>query len=644
MKGFWAVLGREIAERWLLLVGAAVTGLFPLLVPFLPGVASGSPAEVRAGIAFALCVIVAAVLAVTLGSSVIAGDLAEGRLGFYFARPLAGWALWAGKLAGAAVLCVSAALLVLVPTLLVNPKIELGAPWWPDGGSLHQAPAFLPSLLAGTLLVLLLSHVVGSMVRSRSPWLLLDLAAAFVAAALFWGIRQALLREGAVDVLAWGLEGFVSALAAAAVAASAVQVTRGRTDPRSGHRLLSLTFWIGVGLATVVFASYARWAVNVSPADLRSLEVVLPAPAGSWIGVSGPAVRRGSYFPAFLFDIASGRSVKTGVSPLYRFWWLQPVFAPDGSRAAWTEGGSGSYELKVLDLSRPGARPAVTAISFPDWPRRMALSPQGRLLATLQDSTLTVDDLAANKLLASIPLAVGYEQELQMRFTADGRLRVYHAAAERPPGGGATWRLAVLELNPGHGRLTRVGGIEMPGDWGGWALSQDGERAVLRSRSGSLHLADLRTGTVLATLPATANPASATFLGDGRLLLDERKLDSGTLWVLDRNGVEQRRLAFPGGRLAVGGEVEPGRLAVATAVRGSSAGPTVWTSFLLDLDSGRTTLLGHGLSPAVRNLDLAGPGSGSLGSRLFVRTGDRELVLLDPATGRLRTVLRTHGG
>jgi hypothetical protein len=648
VKGFWAVLGREIAERWLLLVGAAVTGLFPLLVPFLPGIAGGSPAELRAGTAFALCFVVAAVLAVALGSSVIAGELAEGRLGFYFARPIAGWALWAGKLAGAAVLCGSAALLVLLPTLLVNPRTELGAPWWLGGGPVQQMPVFLTGLLAAIGLAVLLSHVVSSMVRSRSPWLLLDLGAAFTVAALCWSVRQTLLHEGAVDALAWGLEGFVAALAAAALAASAVQVTRGRTDLRGGHRLLSLTLWIGLGMAALAFASYSRWVVSVSPADLWNLDSVLSPPAGSWISLRGPAVRRGMYFPAFLFDTASGRPVKLAGSPPYHFWWLQPAFAPDGSRAAWVEAGAVGCDLKVLDLSRPGARPAATAVTFAEWPRRIALSPQGRLLAALQASTLTVDDLATGKLLASIPLTEGAfeESSFQMRFQADGRLRVYQAASERPPGGGSIWRLAAFELDPGHGRLTRFGGVEVPGDYRFWTLSQDGERVVLQSRNGgSLLLADLRAGSVVATLPSTRSPVSVTFLTDGRLLLDERRLDAGLLWILDRNGAELRRIPFPGRRLAIGGEVEPGRLAVATAVRGSSD----WTAFFVDLDSGRTTLLGHDLYPVVRNnLFLYPPGPGyaspqSIGSRLFLRSGGHELALLDPATGRLRTILRTHG-
>lgn len=639
MKGLWAVLCREVAERKLLLLGAAVLGLFPLLVPFLPGVDSRYATDLRAGTAFALCSIVAAVLAVALGSSVIAGELAERRLGFYFARPIAGWAIWAGKLAGAAALCLSAAFLVLLPALLVNPRIELGTPWWMGGAWIHGVPVFLLALAAGCVTIALLSHLVSTMARSRSPWLLLDLGAALAVAALFWSARQVLLREEAATAFARGLAGFLAALAAAAAAAGAVQVTRGRTDPRRGHRLLSLTFWAAMAVATAGFAAYARWVVAVSPRDLAALEVVLPSPAGPWIGLRGPAAGRGDYFPAFLLDVASGRSVKAGVSPAYRFWWLQPVFAPDGSRAAWVEGRAGSLDLKLLDLTRPGARPTATTVSFADWPLRMALSPGGRLFASLHSSSLTVDNLATGRLLASVPLAVSFEEDVQLRFIDGGHLRVYQAASERPPGGGAIWQLAVLDLEPGHGRLTRVGGIKMPGSLMRWTLSRDGRRAALLPRSGApVLLADLGTGTVIATLPSQADVVSATFLADGRLLLDERTLGSVTLRVIGRDGAELRRIPFPGPRLALGGEVEPGLLALGTTVRGSYSDPAGWTSSLLNLDDGRMTPIGQGLIPVSRGSG----GPPSLGSRLFLRTGG-ELVLLDPATGHLRTVLRTHG-
>lgn len=653
MRGFLAVLVREVEERWLLLAGAAAVGFVPLLVPFLPGVQSGLAAEFRAGTALALCLTVAAVLAVTLGASVIAGELSERRLGFYFARPIAGWAVWAGKLTGVAVLSIGAALLVLLPTLGVDHRLELGMPWWMDNAWTRHVAPFAGVLAAGCVLLMLLSHLVSSMVRSRSAWLLLDLAAALTAAGLFWSIRQTLVREGAVEAFSWGLGGFVVLLAVATAVASAVQVTRGRTDARRAHRLLSLIFWSGLGVATAGFAVYARWVVDVSPSDLVGFEAILSPPSGPWIGLHGPAVRRGFFFPAFLFDTASGRSLKIGSSPDDRFWWLQPVFSPDGSHAAWLEAAAGGYELKIFDLNRPGARPAVTAVSFDGWPERMALSPRGRFLAAVHRGQLTVDDLEKRRLVASVPLPGAGEPWLQMRFLDDRHLRLYQAVSERSERSERVetperlWRLSVFDLDPGHGRLIRVGGIDLPGEGLGWTIGPDGWHAAVRVWNGPLRLADLRTGTVLATMPPGEEGAVPRFLADGRLLLDRRTADGATLRLLDKDGAEIRRFAFPALRVSVGGEIQPGRLTLATtSLRGSIAELANWSAVLLNLEDGRTTPIGRGLIPLVRDLSPFDRGAStpqSIGSHLFLQTGG-SLVLLDPATGRLRTVLHAHGG
>ena len=74
----------------------------------------------RSGVALGLALIVSLVLAMALGGSVIARDLGERRLGFYFARPISGGAIWAGKLAAAAVLAVGAGVLVLLPASLFS--------------------------------------------------------------------------------------------------------------------------------------------------------------------------------------------------------------------------------------------------------------------------------------------------------------------------------------------------------------------------------------------------------------------------------------------------------------------------------------------------------------------------------------------
>jgi hypothetical protein len=625
VRGFWTVLSREVAERRLLLLAAAVTGLFPFAVPLLPGFAGGDPSEMRSGTALALGLIFSAVAAVTLGASVIAGELAERRLGFYFARPLAGWAIWAGKLAGGVVLCAGVALLVLLPALLLNSHVELGTPWWLGDSSIRSLPAFLVLLVLGAAFLLLATHVVSSMARSRSPWLLLDLGAAFAVAVLVWNTRLLLVRQSASLAFSRGFVCFLVAAAAACLLASSVQVTRGRTDLRRGHRLLSLTLWGLLGLATLGFAAYARWVVNASPSDLEVISSVTPARSGSWIGLRGQAAGRGDFSPSFLFDTSSGRFYRISSTPYYLLWGLQPTLSPDGRRAAWIDTTAGGLDLRTVDLTRPGAQPASTAVSLEEWPFYLALSPGGTRIAIVSGSKLTVDDLATGRLLASVSLETTADGSFALRFSDDRHLRIFQAPLD--------WlspseprSLTVLDLDLNNGRLVKRSDARIVPTLSDWAVSADGSRAAVRS-GGRLLLLDPDTGRAVADLPLTGTLASIAFVSDGRLLVNERTDHSSVLHVVDRDGTELRRFPFPKLQLFLGGEVAPGLLAMTTHG---------WSTILLNLDTGRTTPL-DGVIPAIRG---AG-GSQSAGSRLFFRSSG-ELVLLDPATGHLRTLLKTR--
>src|SRR6188768_3876078 len=103
MRGFLAVFEREILERRVLPVAALGFGLMAAVLPLVPGFRMGgfSPAEVRGSIALGLCLLLSTLTALFLGGSVLTSDLLERRMGFYFSRPLSGWALWSGKAAAA---------------------------------------------------------------------------------------------------------------------------------------------------------------------------------------------------------------------------------------------------------------------------------------------------------------------------------------------------------------------------------------------------------------------------------------------------------------------------------------------------------------------------------------------------------------
>ncbi|HEY1434184.1 MAG TPA: hypothetical protein VGG65_02355, partial [Thermoanaerobaculia bacterium] len=112
MRSFLAIARREFVEKRLILVAATVGSTFPFV---LMGIASRGrsfgTAEDRALVSVVIAALLAIVLAVAFGASILARETAEGRLGFYFSRPISATSIWTGKVGGAvAVIATSAAI------------------------------------------------------------------------------------------------------------------------------------------------------------------------------------------------------------------------------------------------------------------------------------------------------------------------------------------------------------------------------------------------------------------------------------------------------------------------------------------------------------------------------------------------------
>lgn len=634
MRGFFAVLERELVERRLLAVVALVVGLLPLAVPWFSNAPHLNPADIRDGAALAFCMTFTVVVAILLGASVIAGDLAERRLGFYFSRPLSGWAIWGGKIVAAALLAVGGGLLVLLPVLLSGGEIDIQGAW--PGRTLRANLLSLGVFWVACMLFLILAaHAASVMIRARSPWLAVDLVAATVVGLLLWSARfellfmRALLFPSFWDVLAVAL--IFSGLAVA----GAIQVVRGRTDPRRGHRALSLTLW-GL-LLTLAAASqgFAHWMLDVSPEDLTHVTEVSSAPSGSWIAFSGPARHRGEYRPHFLFDTTSGRYV--------RKWWGETLFSADGTRAVWLEPAGRSFRslelvLYSLDLRDPDATPVRTTFSFDGYTGTLALSPRGDRLASIQGDRLLVEDLDRRKILASIPLpglTRDLWQEGGMRFLDSEHILLLQTRALSPDGGsallGGGFEMVggVVDLSREKSFVPRR--IATRQGYPAWTVSPDGSRVLFYGKL-SITLLDLRTGREIATLPPELNPE---FLADGRIAA---KASSKELLIYSPDFVLERSFRFDDVLAAdTGGQPAPGQLIVAVArpSRATSKDPSSWRVLLLDFTTGEVRSLAPRLLPA------GSPKSGprSIGSCLF-KDEYGGLVVLDPATGKARILVR----
>lgn len=616
MKGLAAVLGREVFERRLLAAVALGLGLVPLAAVWLPGLAAENHDDVRNGLAVVLALGLGAVLAILLGGSILSRDLGEGRLGFYFSRPLRGWAIWAGKLGAVLVLSLGSALLVALPAALLNGRLP-GAESM-IGGMGPGVTWTLVGMLAFSLI--LLSHAFSVMLRARTAWLALDLSGAAVFALLVW---EAFHRLGFYGAYLWRqpVIGILSSLGLVGLlAAGARQVTAGRTDSRRAHRALSLTLW-GVLLAAALGAQgFTHWVLAGTPRDLRIDEAV-PS-TGSWIVVDGGDPRR-HLASTFLVDRKSGRFFR-----LLAPWRQSATFSEDGRWVIWPELAEGlqtggPVQLSRLDLRRPDATPFRSNVWYRQPPEVWALSPDGSQVAAILGNRIVIDEIATGNRLAESPLP-HFEEMPVFRFVGPGRIQI--RGIERQTFLSASpsevWRVWAMDVTRGHPWST--GGFEtlLPGPvvWSG-----GGSRALhLDRRKRTAELLDGWTGQPLAQVPWEGGaPGSLGFLSGGRIAMVTPGEQGNEIRVFSPDLSRELRRCLVGGRgrLAVAAEPAPDLLTL-------QAPSDFWRGqdrlLLLDLATGSTRELRRDVKP--------------VGGRLFLSLRGR-LFELDPKTAELRPIL-----
>ncbi len=567
-------------------------------------------------------------------------------MGFYFARPLSGWALWSGKIAASLVLAFGAGLLVLLPTVLLGANFE-AVGFFGVGSRLATVFEAFALWTFGLLLVFFGANALGLIVRSRSSWVALDIAALVLVVSMIWQSRNRLLLAGVslgakdwwggrVNIFAWMGNTLVLVLIGALVIAGALQVVRGRTDVQRAHRALSATLWGTLIVLGIAFQALTLWWVRASPSDLMGVTLIGRVPDGSsWIAFGGPAAHRPGYTPAFFYDMSSGRSVPTHLGAFSSWGGLPVRISGDGSRAVWPVyqaiPGRSPLVLQQLDLKRPEAKPEPARASLVGWLEGFALSPDGRRIAIATRNRLRVEDLDAGRIVASAP----YDGELwfsRLFFAGPDHVRLlrFMSGDWSPASIGEEAGFDILELDLRTGKLQRTGSIADVRGLIGWTLREDGERAILRNRH-QLQLRDARTGAFLAGLGTTEGGAFAYFLDDGRIV----RVSPGELRILDRDGVQElRRFRFQGARTLVPvDQSAPDSLQVVTSSTGEARDP--WDLRVLDLRTGAVRSLGQ------RKLVLLAPPS-SAESRFSLEDG-QGVVWKEPYNLRWRAVLRDSG-
>ncbi len=634
MKGFSAVVRREIVEKRGIFFGATLVGLGALAAPVFPSTHRYPASEVRLAAALFLAAAFASALSVILGSTTIGRDLSERRIGFYFARPISSGAIWAGKLAGAAALIAGGTAIALLPVGLLDFRA-----WRAWEGPL-SAVAYPLLFLASVVFCLALGNVVSGALRARSAWIFGDLVLLVGWATSLAAIAQPLWRaQGRGPLVEIGVA-LVVIVAAALLVASGAQVSIGRADIARGNRARFAALWGTIGLATLGCAGFVRWFVSATPSDLVHRWVAAAPETGRWIAVEGWASWRGDFPFSFLYDVDSGRFLRLSAGREATI-----LFSADGRVAAWADAKSGGSDLFVarLDAANPGRIATRTTVPAP-WSNSMRLSEDGSRVALFGDKTVSAYEVSSGRLLASavLPEENGREGLWRLAFPKRDVVRVYRVgrmgAPEMNEPARPSWiRIFDLDLSR---RLLVARAVLGPFTRPFYpSFDEVRGRILVRQKGKSTDIFDCVTGEELATLAADPQDWFNTrFLSDGGIAAGfVEPSGGGYVMLFSADGRERKRVDLGrAGSVRIGGEPEAGKLVVAT---GDAPSNIRTDAHLVDLAAGSQRLIGRGLHPvATSSWFFPRLEPGSVATRLLIRT-DESIALFDPKTGSLRVVL-----
>jgi ABC-type transport system involved in multi-copper enzyme maturation permease subunit len=608
MNAITVIAARELRDRSRLFIVAACMGVLPFLTALVPAARADRSTAV-ATVAGFLAVAYSAALALAFGVSMIGGELAEKRLSFYLARPIAPAALWFGKVA-AALLTVAGAFAIIVLPAWLAARTGWGELWTIGGGIVTLATAI------GCVLLLFLGHALSTMVRSRSPWVVLDfilLGMAVLAAIL---LTRPLILGGALSQ-ATGLGlALGGALLLTLIFGPLWQLSRGRVDARRNHAALSTAVWSTMAVALLAGAGYSFWMTHPPLSAMEHLQRREQDPTGRWAYLAGMAKGRGMYYASFLVDTTGPRE-RIAVPA-----WGMATFSDDGRTLAWMESEDllppgRTFRLYTRRLE-PGAKAVATPLSV-EGQHFWFLSDDAARVVVVRHGNAEVYETATGRVLAVAPLTKN-ESELEvMYFAGPNVLRIVDHA-------GAPQGMRLRELDVARRTLVTTGRIEADGPDHGVSRSADGSRLFFRG-SGSSY--DARTGALLAT-PAirSRNPLAATMLRDGSSIVTR----DGKLYHLDRAGRIAAELALPAPWAMVAGEVGQGKVLLAARVRGN-----LDQMLVVDLVARRIALTPshvHGPYPGWNTDDLV---TRFAEDAMLVAHGDNgELLLWDVRTGKTR--------
>lgn len=417
------------------------------------------------------------------------------------------------------------------------------------------------------------------------------------------------------------------ALVLALAAAGAVGVVVGRTDLRRMHGALSITLWCVLAVTVGAVGAYAKWLRSFEPGDIDHVEIQSISPAGQWVEVFGSAPGRLDVQRRFLISTTDDRWLATAHPD--RWSWNSIVFSADGSHAAWLGQGRGEEPraLRYVALNGAELEAVSTTILVPPG-TDFELSPDGAQVAFMEEGTLSIHELAGERLLTAVRLPEDLRGSTMFFLDVDA-IRLYGRSSERE--GNA---IRIAEVRVPSGDILRTGEIAGLPDrfWtafdSGVDIMVSGWRAEESDRWGR-GMYNARSGEFIRALGGGFPRLLA-----GGSVATLREEDDGRDWLVvespDGVGYAEYDLGI-GVEAKLGGEALPGELMVLRLVN-----PAVRSedrrADLIDLETGRWRPVATGVRKSWSGFQWK---SGALGSSFWYVDQPAAARLLTDQTGAL---------
>lgn len=638
MNATLTVARREIAEKQFVFLAAVAFAILPFLLAAIPGTHLGGVGTLITCIVFAAGF--SGGLAVILGSSFVSRDLSDGRMSFFFSRPLGTNAIWFGKLGAALLIVLISFLIIFGPGLMLATVSEgLWRRAFPA-----EAGAVAAAVLAGCLILLLVAHVISTFVRSRSAWIGLDFAIAVTLGLALWAmVRPLFLSQAAILTVRLIATLGIGAIASI-IGAGAFQLANGRTDRVRSHRALSQALWLSLGAVVAIAGAFVLWVVSATPQDLVTIYAPEQSSGGRAAIVAGQVRNRADYHAVFLIDPSDGAFER--IQPTD---WYAAEFVAHGTKlletVRSTKSGCADVFLRDARPNAPRFDPKISVTAR--WDSRIAVSDDARQMAVYDGGNLSIYDLASKRSMGTVQIPKTSGRLQAMFLPASSVARLYLMPEQGRCAGCVPQdeprTLSILEFDASRHRLAQTGAVQTTGRYARLGVSTDGMRMAVRTDE-TISICDARTGAALPSpslAPGEHLGFATTFLEDGGMAVAVESDHAFQIRIFNTDGSVRRSIVLgPARRIWPLREVAAGKL-IAGVAHGDGSNAR-WDAVSVDAASGTILRREPNLRPTFRDglimWNGTDPRSGMVVPAQLYDFGTRGLVRWNALTGE-KTVI-----